>query len=1107
MFRGAQLAMLLLGTLVARGAFAQLGAAQLVGQVVDASTKKPVADVVVTATSPQLQGEQVVVTDASGNYRIPQLSLGTYTLRFEKESYRPYSRAGIELRAESTIRLNVELLPETAGSEEIVVVGKPPTVDVGSTTTGAQVSTEFIQSIPVTRGARTFDQVALVAPGVQTDFNGIAISGATSPENSYMVDGLSTNNVFNGLNGSGVNVEFIDQINIVTGGFMPEYGKTTGGAVAAFTKSGGNEFHGSVFGTWTPGGLGQTGATIHTNGATYDSNTKLYNRWDVGATLGGYIIKDKLWFFAGFDANQIKNARTRTIDAYEPNLTAGTPECLAANPNNPNRCNFILGQASAAFMNAPGAPYPGHVLIPPLTDPATGLYAYTTVPGSEKTAYSNNTGYQYIAKLTYLVNPDQKLSVSIMGQPTSAYGFPPTSGPFDHSQALDLPASFLDITGKWSGSFSEKRILADVTVGWHHESAGILPTDGSQPGAISGTGTGIYGSSLAATSAAITRNYHNLNEFNAIPGVVQQSPAACAPVEYGPAVPGGAPRVFYPCPTSSTQPYNFGGSYFINDSTLDNVQAKGVLTFLARAAGTHVIKAGAEVALQSYNNTRSYTGYQAIRESGTGGTTYSVIRGYGILTGPDNVTYYPTEVALSKTTSIGGFVQDSWNILDKVTLNVGLRYDSQNVYGADGELGLALNNQWSPRIGVIWDPTYQGRSKIYANYGTYFENVPLDISDRSFPGERQVFSARRFNAGSAGTAVGGAGFQPKCNPILNPTTYTLDCQNPQGIPNGAPEGILSANRVWLVTGGDKVIPDPNISAQSSSEVVVGGEYEIFANARLGASYTRRWMNRVIEDMSNDEAATYFLGNPGYGIATNFPKAVRNYTAVTVQLTKTFADLWQASISYTYQSLVGNYEGLILSGYAGGQTDPNITAAFDLRSLLPNSSGPLPGNITNTIKAFGSYEWVILPVFSTTFGAAVVGSSGSPYSYRGAQEIYGNGIAFILPRGNAGTLPWVWNVDAKIGFNFRATKDTTVTLAIDAFNLFGSQQVVLIDQNYTFASILPIINGTSQGLKGTPSTLRYAGNVQYSHADDNPNFGRPTAYQAPRVFRFEAKVSF
>src|SRR5215813_11219445 len=75
---------------------AQGATSVLTGNVIDAQTRAPVADVVVTATSPGLQGEQVVVTDATGLYRIPQLPPGTYSLRFEKETYRPYIKAGID---------------------------------------------------------------------------------------------------------------------------------------------------------------------------------------------------------------------------------------------------------------------------------------------------------------------------------------------------------------------------------------------------------------------------------------------------------------------------------------------------------------------------------------------------------------------------------------------------------------------------------------------------------------------------------------------------------------------------------------------------------------------------------------------------------------------------------------------------------------------------------------------------------------------------------------------------------------------------------------------------------------------------------------------------
>ncbi|MCY1017572.1 mucoidy inhibitor MuiA family protein [Pyxidicoccus sp. MSG2] len=111
----------------------------ILGTVIDAQDRRPVPDLVVTATAVSLGGEETVVTDAQGNYRIPFLPPGVYTLRFEKEQYRPYARSDIQLRGENTLRVNVELLPESLG-EVVEIMGAPPTVDVGSTNTGVGFS-------------------------------------------------------------------------------------------------------------------------------------------------------------------------------------------------------------------------------------------------------------------------------------------------------------------------------------------------------------------------------------------------------------------------------------------------------------------------------------------------------------------------------------------------------------------------------------------------------------------------------------------------------------------------------------------------------------------------------------------------------------------------------------------------------------------------------------------------------------------------------------------------------------------------------------------------------------------------------------------------------
>jgi Carboxypeptidase regulatory-like domain len=115
MLRKFLLALLLFLPLLGANA-AQAQSSTIIGTVINAQSRQPVEDVVVTATSPNLQGEQTVVTDSQGNYRIPQLPPGIYTLRFEKEQYKPYARADVQLRLNRTIRVNVELLPESVGN-------------------------------------------------------------------------------------------------------------------------------------------------------------------------------------------------------------------------------------------------------------------------------------------------------------------------------------------------------------------------------------------------------------------------------------------------------------------------------------------------------------------------------------------------------------------------------------------------------------------------------------------------------------------------------------------------------------------------------------------------------------------------------------------------------------------------------------------------------------------------------------------------------------------------------------------------------------------------------------------------------------------------------
>src|SRR5437016_2642471 len=140
-----------------------------------------------------------------------------------------------------------------------------------------------------------------IAPGVQGDATGAAVYGCSGAGNEYIVDGLNLTGISAGTNVKNDNMNFIQEEQVLTGGLPAEYSRMTGGAIVAVTKSGSNEFHGDVFGYDSTGGL-RAKATFGANvPGTFTTITNTSALYDFGANLGGYIMKDRLWFFGAYD--------------------------------------------------------------------------------------------------------------------------------------------------------------------------------------------------------------------------------------------------------------------------------------------------------------------------------------------------------------------------------------------------------------------------------------------------------------------------------------------------------------------------------------------------------------------------------------------------------------------------------------------------------------------------------------------------------------------------------------------------------------------------------------------------------------------------------------
>ena len=1022
--------------LICSSALAQ-GNGVITGVVQDASTQAPLANVLVTATSPALIGEQIVLTDAAGEYRVPQLPPGMYSLRFEREDHKPYSRKDIEVHPGYTLRFNAELIPEVAGATTIAVVGKPPLIDVGSTQQATVVDRDFIQNIavapPYSLGGnnRSFETLALTVPTARGDKYGVSLKGATSPENSYLIDGLATRNPSQGYSASQLSVEFVESVTVNTGGYLPEFGRTTGGIIAANTRSGGNEFHGSIWGTWTPGALSGEPQSLPGQNSVISFRIQPHNIVDFGASLGGYLIKDRLWFFVGV---QPEFSRYRVYQDLKP---------------------YKVDADGNQIPDADG-------------NPQTEETIYT------RAFFADEHQIQYFGKLTYLVNDDHRLSLTVTGTPSysggnNAFATVATQPGTPSVRAFlgqpgtvfikGLNATF-DVVGKLSSSFAEKRLLLDVTAGWHHEDHNTGPIDGSKVGSTD--------PNALASQPRVNWAGRPITDYMDLPPDVA---ANCLSDQHE-----GAQR----CPTG----FSSGGPGTLNVYRYDSVQGRAALTVLFQGWGHHVFKLGFDGEVSTSSLVRGVSGGQIVGEFPRAGGQLRNGRHWGYLVAPDTAEDFIPNTT-SKGVLLGGFVQDSWSILDRITLNAGVRYDAQTIYGSDGVVALSFPHEWSPRVGLIWDPTLSGRSKIYANYARYYENVPLDVADRAF-GQDVNIVARYLPATG------------DCNP-RNPITTSCVA------PDRRIEFFLPPNPTWRVgIYPVRTSVDPSIKPASQDEVVAGIEYEVLPNTRAAVAYTHRQIVDWVEDLSTTNGATYLIGNPGSGAASNLPKSRRVYNAFVVSLEKTFADLWLAQLSYSYQKLNGNIEGLYRE--QTGQLDPNLNADFDLMAFLANRQGPLPGDIRHTIKAYLAKVFVLSPAWNLTLGAGYTGSSGPPIDFAGLNSAYGTAEVEIFPRGAAGRLGWVHTIDVNGAVTFRFSGVTALTLSVNVFNLFNFQQVTAVDNVYSSdVGVLPVPNGnpnTDRGkivddILGQPLPKEAV----------NKNFLRPADYQPVRQIRFQARVSF
>jgi hypothetical protein len=947
---------------------------RITGKVVDAAGAV-LPGVAVTVTSPALQGSLSTTTGNDGEFRLLAVPPGTYTLKAALAGFKTVTQPNIVVGLDRTVTLSLSMAVAPV-AETVEVTAESPVIDTSSSTTGVNATPELFQRIPM---QRSFTDVARVASGTQTDSVGTSFYGSSGAENAYLIEGLNTTGVRSGTTatvdgasvvqnaaGKALNLDFIDEIEVKTSGLPAEYGRTTGGLFNVLTKSGGNEFKGSAFGFFEGKGLAADNTTAGDRPQRTTQVTAIDKKYDFGADVGGYLAKDKLWFFGAY--NRVSQSNNVTV--IQP-------------------------------LSAPGSPALGSV-IP--VDYTKDLFS---------------------GKVTYKLAMNHTLTGTVFGDPGTTKGavFNISGAPSTWQGTRDTGGT--DYAARYDGVFTGS-FLVRAQYGRHKE-------------------TSKYGGAGRDTAQLINQTV---------------------------------------TPSVTT-----GGFGFFSDETYtrDTVRMD-----LSRFVGSHEFKIGGDfekinddvLNFQGGAGQRIY----ALRVASTG-QVYFRHRYYidDLAAGFDRGNPASWKIALPQvsrpsTKNLAGYLQDSWAIAKGFKLNLGVRWEQQDVLNRNGESAFKLSDNWAPRIGFVWDVKNNGKSKLYAHYGRFYENIPQDINIRSFGGEVVCFC---YNFSSSAADI-------------------------------RPDPTAPARSTLL--GGSEPV-DPDLKGQYINEVIGGFEYEVAKGFSVGVKATHRNLARVIEDFLVPSSGEYFIANPAEGTlgqslafydgehTAASPKAKRKNLAFELTARKRFSNNWQFLGSYLWSKLEGNYDGTFQN--STGQLDPNINSAFDYADFLINADGHLSAERQHQFKIDGSYQFGK----GLNLGLSTYWYSGLPQTAYGYSRAYANWEYYLTPRGSLGRGPSSWETNVHADYPIKIGSKQRLNVIVDVFNLFDRQSIIQRDEHYnevangTCAGV-PQCNGDG-GLLTQPNTLTPVAQLANPRGTaPNPGFlNKGVLFTLPRSIRLGARFTF
>jgi len=680
------------------GLFAQTYQGRILGTVTD-QNGAAVKGAKVQITNVETGSQRTVDTNDVGDYNVPNLAPGLYSIVVEATGFKKYQRQDVRVEVAKDVHLDLSLVAGNL-SEAVTITGEPPAIDQTTTTLGGTFSNKSINDLPL--NGRDFQNLVVLRPGVQRSpgggFLSISSNGIRPEDNNFIMDGTDNNDPYYGttvVNAEGVQgtpgtilpIDAIQEFNAQEHA-SAEYGWKPGAIINLGLKSGTNDFHGSAF-------------YFHRNNAldarnffnTNDLPQKALRQHQFGGSIGGPIVKNRTFFFGAYEGIRALVSNSNLVTVPASVSLGGDPEnsfpdAIADLASHGIGVNALTKNLIGTGTFTGNGQFPGLFPFNDGTNPAGPTQVNSGFPNT-------NRMDNFIIKIDHRINDHNNITGRWFWGDSLQTEQDITVLRPEWRSTSDLNAQVVGLNWIWTPN---SRWVNEAKFGYNRFWQAILTADANKdPVATYGINAGVTDPVNFGMPTIVIGGFNQL---------------------------GG--NSGWPLLTTPNETFQF----------VDNV---------AYNVGNHNLRFGGEFRHGRTDNLRDRRGKSRVRFLGDAAFPGSTPLEDFLAGAPDRGDIFVgnsrREVSMN---SFGAFVLDDWHVSHRLTINLGLRYDLNGViHEAHDQLGnfdpavglqqVGVNidapykgdhNNFAPRLGFVWDPFGKGNTVIRAGAGITYE-IPI----------------------------------------------------------------------------------------------------------------------------------------------------------------------------------------------------------------------------------------------------------------------------------------------------------------------------------------------------------------------------------------------